>query len=326
MDRYYIGVDLGGTNLKAAAFNRDFIKTAELRTPTEANLGSRHVLHKINDTIALLLCEHHLAEREIECIGIGVPGILDIENGISKFSPNFHDWEDVRVVKSVEERFRVPAFIDNDVRVNLYGEWYLGAGKGKKNVVLLTLGTGLGAGVVIDGRMLYGATSSVGEIGHMNMYREGRPCKCGSFGCLGRYVSALGMIRTVKEKLQDGQRSILCDWVQNDYDRITAQMISEAYDMGDAVAVHTLQETGELLGYGLVNVINLYNPEVIILGGGMAGAGERLLSKAREVVDHHALRISNAACTIVTAALGDAAGMVGAAIYAKQRLERAIAE
>lgn len=214
----------------------------------------------------------------------------------------------------------IPVFIDNDVRVNLYGECYFGAGKGKKNVVLLTLGTGLGAGVMIDGHILYGATGSMGEIGHMNMYREGRPCRCKSSGCLGRYVSALGLLRTVKEKIEAKEKTVLTDWVK-DPEEITAEMVSRAFDEGDQLAREAMEETGEILGFGLVNVINLYNPECVIIGGGMSAAGERLLSKAREVVDTHALEISRKACTIVTASLGDASGMLGAAKAASIKTE-----
>lgn len=197
-------------------------------------------------------------------------------------------WNDVPVATWFEERLHVPVFIDNDVRMNLYGERHYGAGKGKKNVVLLTLGTGLGAGIVMDGHVLYGATAGAGEVGHMNMYRTGRPCRCGSSGCLGRYVSALGMIRTFRDKLEAGEKSIITKRVNDDYDAITAKMISDANDEGDETAINTMRETGEILGYGLVNIINLYNPDVVILGGGMSAAGERLFSPARRVVSEHA--------------------------------------
>lgn len=322
MDKFYIGIDLGGTNLKTSLFNNSFIKIHEVRVPTKAILGSNYVINKIANTVSSLLTSHNLSSKDIICIGIGVPGILDVENGISKFSPNFYNWENVNIVKFIEGTLNIPTFIDNDVRVNLYGERYFGAGKDKDNIVLLTLGTGLGAGIIIDGHILYGATSSVGEIGHMNMYRNGRSCKCGSSGCLGRYVSALGMIQTLKDKLDRGEKSIISDWIDHDYNKITANMISKAFDLEDTVAISTLYETGELLGYGLVNVINMYNPEIIIIGGGMSKAGDRLLKKTREVIKNHALKISAEACSIVPAELGDSAGMIGAAFYAKCRYEK----
>ena len=321
MDKYYIGIDLGGTNIKGSIFNKNLDVIYEQRLSTEADKGSEHVLNRIYKLVSIMLNNSGLANTDIACMGIGVPGLLNINEGISMFSPNFSDWENVPVVKWFEEKLHIPVFIDNDVRVNLYGEWYFGAGKGSKNVVLLTLGTGLGSGIVMDGHVLYGATGSAGEIGHMNMYREGRPCKCGSSGCLGRYVSALGMLYTLKEKIKSGHYSIICEWVHGSLSEITAKMVSEAYDLGDKVAIETLHETGEILGFGLVNVINLYNPEIIIIGGGMAAAGERLLERSRKTINNHALKIPNEKCTITTALLGDAAGMVGAALYAKQKLE-----
>lgn len=320
MKKYIIGMDLGGTNIKTSLFTKDFSVVAEQRTPTMVSLGSEGVLQRMADNIRELLLKAGAAAEEVEVMGMGVPGLLDIEKGISLFSPNFPQWENVPIAGWFKERLGIPVFIDNDVRVNLYGECYFGAGKGKKNVVLLTLGTGLGAGVMIDGHILYGATGSMGEIGHMNMYREGRPCRCKSSGCLGRYVSALGLLRTVKEKIEAKEKTVLTDWVK-DPEEITAEMVSRAFDEGDQIAREAMEETGEILGFGLVNVINLYNPECVIIGGGMSAAGERLLSKAREVVDTHALEISRKACTIVTASLGDASGMLGAAKAASIKTE-----
>ena len=313
-------MDLGGTNIKTSLFTKDFSVVAEQRTPTMVSLGSEGALQRMADNIRELLLKAGAAAEEVEVMGMGVPGLLDIEKGISLFSPNFPQWENVPIAGWFKERLGIPVFIDNDVRVNLYGECYFGAGKGKKNVVLLTLGTGLGAGVMIDGHILYGATGSMGEIGHMNMYREGRPCRCKSSGCLGRYVSALGRLRTVKETIEAKEKTVLTDLVK-DPEEITAEMVSRAFDEGDQLAREAMEETGEILGFGLVNVINLYNPECVIIGGGMSAAGERLLSKAREVVDTHALEISRKACTIVTASLGDASGMLGAAKAASIKTE-----
>ena len=322
MNNYYIGIDLGGTNIKSAIFNTNFEKVTEYRIETQADKGSDVVLSRMLNSIEELLKSSGVHSREILCIGIGVPGLLDTKTGVSKFSPNFSKWENVHVSEWFESKLKIPTFIDNDVRMNLYGEWYFGAGKGKKNVVLITLGTGLGSGLIIDGHVLYGATGSVGEIGHMNMYRSGRPCRCGSYGCLGRYVSALGMVRTLKEKIQNGNNSIIYDWVKGDYEKITAKMVSEAYDKGYRVAIDTFHETGELLGYGLANVINLYNPECIIIGGGMAASGERLFKSTRKIVDTHALEISKNTCEILIASLGDSSGMIGAAIYASKQIRK----
>ncbi|MBR2566314.1 MAG: ROK family protein [Paenibacillus sp.] len=321
MSKYMIGIDLGGTNIKSAIFNMEFEKIHERSDyPTEAIKGPDHVLNKIVKISQEMMLYEGIDAASIFSMGIGVPGLLNPESGLSIFSPNFPQWENIHIVHYMKRHFDFPIFIDNDVRVNLYGEWLFGAGIGCLNVVLITLGTGLGSGIVHEGKVVYGSTSSAGEIGHMNMYREGRACRCGSSGCLGRYVSAIGMVRTLTDKLNEGRASIIEDWVKGDQSKITARMISEAYDLGDSLAVEVMHETGEILGFGLANVINLINPEMIIVGGGMSAAGERLLHTVRDTVNKHSLQLSSDACTIVQAKLGGQAGMIGAAAYAKHKL------
>ena len=321
MNKFIIGIDLGGTNIKAAIFNLDLQLMVEIRKPTQAQKGPKHVLNNIIQVIEEMLERLNTTDKSIYCMGMGLPGLLDPKQGISFFSPNFPSWENIHVVNELNKRFVFPIFIDNDVRVNLYGEWRFGAGLNYKNLVLITLGTGLGSGIVIDGKVIYGATASAGEIGHMNMYRQGRSCKCGSSGCLGRYVSAVGMTNTFIEKLKSGRKSIVEEWINHDVSNIQAHMISKAYDLKDDLAIEVMHETGEILGFGLANVINLFNPEIIIVGGGMSYAGDRLLNTVRETIRDHSLKISSHACSVVQAQLGDCAGMIGAASYAIDRLE-----
>ncbi|WP_145414222.1 ROK family protein [Paenibacillus xylanexedens] len=320
MSKYIIGIDLGGTNIKSAVFNTAFKKIHERSDTTEADKGPIHVLKRIVNITQEMMAAEGIYPEEVHCMGIGVPGLLDPQTGLSIFSPNFPEWENIHVVDHMNKRFDFPVFIDNDVRVNLYGEWLFGAGVGCRNLVLITLGTGLGSGIVNDGKVIYGATSSAGEIGHMNMYREGRACRCGSSGCLGRYVSAIGMVRTFTEKLEAGRSSMITEWIEGHPSRITAHMISNAYDLEDALAVEVMHETGEILGFGLSNVINMLNPEMIIVGGGMSAAGDRLLNTVRNTVVNHSLKLASGACTIVQAKLGGQAGMIGAAAYANHRL------
>ncbi|WP_223875867.1 ROK family protein [Paucilactobacillus kaifaensis] len=317
----FIGIDLGGTNIKVGLFDDQLQPVDEIWRATQSETNSKIVIDNMIVAVQALLTQNQLQATALKAIGIGVPGLLDIDTGISKFSPNFMNWQDVPIKQIFEDQFHVPVFIDNDVRVNLYGEWQFGAGIGQQNLLMVTLGTGLGSGVVLDGRVLYGTTASAGELGHMNMYRHGRPCACGSTGCLGRYVSARGIVKTAQEKLKDGETSILTDWTQNDPSKITAKMISEADEQHDQLAHTVWQETGELLGYGLANAINLFNPAMVIIGGGMANAGKRLLTPTKNAIKAHGLKIAVVACQVVTAKLGDRAGMMGATIVAKRRLK-----
>lgn len=319
MNTCIIGIDLGGTNIKAAVYDLSFNCLIDRMIDTQADGGPEHVLNRIAELAEAMLSALGMTQDQVAGMGLGIPGLLNPLTGYSVFSPNFPGWSNVPVVDIMRQSFDFPIYIDNDVRVNLYGEWRFGSGAGSSNLVLLTLGTGLGSGIVMDGRVLYGATSSAGEIGHMNMYREGRPCKCGSSGCLGRYVSAIGMVNTFKERLKEGRRSLITEWTLGQTENITARMISDAYDQGDALAAEVLHETGTLLGYGLSNVINLFNPELIIIGGGMSDAGERLLHPVRESIAAHALEMPRNACKVVAAHLGGKAGMLGAAVYAHER-------
>lgn len=319
----YLGIDLGGTNIKVGLFTTEFALLDKLYYPTDSTKGAAAVFENIFTAIETLLTRNQLDKKDLQVIGAGIPGLMDIQKGLSIFSPNFANWENVPVVDLLEKRYDCPAFIDNDVRVNLYGEWHFGAGKGKQNLVLLTLGTGLGSGVVMAGRVLYGATSSAGEIGHMNMFRTGRPCACGSQGCLGRYVSARGILKTFEEKAPMFPNSLLVKWQQEE--TLTTALISKAFDKGDALATEIYQETGELLGFGLTNIINLFNPEMIIIGGGVSKAGERLLGYARKIVTEHSLKIARENCEIRTATLSDEAGMIGAAYYGSEKLNEVTA-
>ncbi|MCL6604777.1 MAG: ROK family protein [Paenibacillus sp.] len=320
MTTYFIGIDLGGTNIKAGIYSDDLKEVLEISIATEASRGSSHVLFRIREAVRILTLETNISLDRIIGMGVGIPGLLDPVEGLSIFSPNFPDWDHVHIVNEMKDYYDFPVVIDNDVRVNLYGEWLHGAGRGYKNLMLITLGTGLGSGIVNDGKVLYGTSYSAGEIGHMNMYRNGRPCKCGSSGCLGRYVSAIGMVNTFKEKLNEGRTSIIQEWVNDDSEAIQAVMISEAYDLGDHLAIEVMHDTGSLLGFGLSNVINMLNPEVIIVGGGMAAAGDRLLNSVRETVNKHSLKLSSSKCKIVQAELGNRAGTIGAASHAKSKI------
>lgn len=305
-----IGIDLGGTSIKGGVFDRGCdTPVVERRIPTEAAGGPEHVIERIEALIDDLLDE---VEREsVDRIGIGVPGLMDRKAGVSLFSPNFPGWQTVPIASIIGEHTGLPVVIDNNVRVNLYGEWRHGAGRGHDNVVMITIGTGLGAAVVVDGHVLYGATDSIAELGHITIPGLNRPCRCGDHGCLGRYVSAIGMVRTLNEKIADGKSSIIQSWTDSE-GQVTAEMISRAYDAGDEVAMETMTETGELLGLGITYLINFFNPEIVVIGG-VSAAGERLLTPVRDVAKQHALPIAFEHCTIVSSELGAKAGMIGAA-------------
>nr|WP_282802253.1 ROK family protein [Secundilactobacillus kimchicus] len=327
MRSLYIGVDLGGTNIKLGLLSDQFTALWLGSVPTESLTNSEVVMTNLINGLRRLMTENNVTPADISAIGVGVPGQMDIKRGISIFSPNFANWDNVPVVQRLTQEFGLPVYIDNDVRVNLYGEWQFGQATGLDNVVMVTLGTGLGAAAIVDGKMLYGHSNSATELGHMNMVRQGgRPCACGSSGCFARYVSARGIIWTVRDHLAAGESSLLTEWVAGDVDAITPKMVSEAYDQGDLLAERVYTETAEMLGFGLANVINLYNPKRIVMGGGVAQAGDRLLKPAIEIAMSHSLKVARQDCDIVAAKLGSKAGAYGAGYMAAIRFAEESAE
>ena len=205
----YLGIDLGGTNIKIKLLNADLTVQMKLKVPTESETNSQTVMANMIAGIKQLLAETQTDTSQIKAVGIGVPGQMDIKKGLSIFSPNFTHWENVPVVQLIEAQFHLPTYIDNDVRVNLYGEWQLGAGRGKQNVLMVTLGTGLGAAIITDGQMMYGKSNSAGELGHLNMYRHGRPC--------ARQFGLSGALRVCSGHGQNGSGTFSCWRNQRDH-------------------------------------------------------------------------------------------------------------
>lgn len=314
----FVGIDLGGTNAKVALFDDNMVEIGEKRAPSQATETADVILNNLLTILDDLLTEKNLTRKNLTALGIGVPGLMNVRAGVSHYLANFPQWRDVPVVRWFENQLSIPVVLDNDVRMNTYGEWAKGAAKGVQNAILLTLGTGVGAGIILEGHMLYGTTDSAGELGHMTIDDHGRPCNCGNIGCWERYVSATGLIQTAQEALVDAPDSLMGRW-QKAGEPLTGKMVSDAFDQGDAVAHAVMAQTGEWLGAGLVSIINVFNPEKIIIGGGMSAAGDRILVPAQKYITAHALDQPRQAVQIVQAELGDQAGMVGAAARGRQK-------
>jgi len=255
------------------------------------------------------------AGDSVRAIGIGSPGPIDPFEGVVLEPENLPAWRNVPLVRIVEEEFGVPAFLDNDANVAALGEQWQGAGKGVGFFMCVTLGTGIGGGAVLDGKLLQGFNGNAAEIGHITIDYDGPPCPCGNRGCLELYASATGIVRRTKERMER-ERPETSLWEK--FENLTAKDISQAAHEGDEFARRMYEETGFLLGVGLVSAINLYNVEVIALGGGMAQAGEILFEPVRRTVRERALP---GVRDKVPSQLGDDAGLLGAARMAMQRAE-----
>lgn len=321
MSEVLIGVDLGGTNLKTALVSADKKVLAKDSRPTNAEGGPGAVMDAMEASIRDLAGAEGLAMDDVGAVGFGAPGPMNWQTGIVYSPPNLPGWKDVPLAEKMQQRIGVPCFVDNDANVACYGEFWLGAGQGAETMVVLTLGTGLGGGIVVFGQLLRGIDGTAGELGHITVERGGRLCGCGSHGCLEAYASVTGMVRTAVEGLDKGKDSVLKEMCHSDLDQITGKMIFEAAQQGDKLARKVFKETATWLGIGIASLVNALNPERVVLCGGMIAAGDLLFEPVRETVLRNAFEVPAKRCQILPAGLGEDSGVLGAAGTALARLE-----
>jgi Transcriptional regulator/sugar kinase len=316
-ERYIVGVDLGGTNIVAGAMPLDGSREIAMRTaPTLADGGADSVVERIagmiEDVIAQTSAETGAERSDFLGVGIGSPGPLDREKGIVIVTPNL-GWKNFPLRDEISKRVNLEASLDNDANCATLGEFWCGAAVGGRNVVGMTLGTGIGGGLILDGKLYHGSSDAAGEIGHTTIDSTGRLCKCGNYGCLEAYASGPAIAERAREALRgDEGESILGGLVDGDYYRITAQTVYEASRRGDTIAREVVRETARFLGAGVSNLINIFNPDVVVLAGGVTQAGDALFEPLRAEVRRRAFKPAVDACRIVPGALPFSAGVVGA--------------
>jgi glucokinase len=322
--RFVIGVDIGGTNIVVGVMPEDGSQELAMRSqPTRADLGADVVVDRIvqmiEDAITVVRAEAGAQRSDFLGVGIGAPGPLDRERGVVLVAPNL-GWRDLPLRDLVRERVGLPATLDNDANCATLGEWWAGAAKGGRNVIGITIGTGIGGGLILDGRLYHGASDVAGEIGHMTIDSTGRRCKCGNYGCLEAYASGTAISERAREALEIGEASMLPDMVQGRLDRITAALVYEASERGDPLAREVVRDTARFLGAGIANLLNTFNPDVVVVAGGVTQAGEALFDPLRAEVRRRAFKPAVDACRIVPGQLAGTAGAVGAvATFLQQR-------
>ncbi|MCD8024769.1 MAG: ROK family protein [Candidatus Gastranaerophilales bacterium] len=312
MKKYRIGVDIGGTNVKIALVDLSGKIVYSNTTPTRADLGYEHSIANIQNAIEELMKETCTNKETIEAIGFGFPGQIDYKEGVVRLLPNMPGWVEVPVAKIMEDKFGITTKLDNDVRVATLGELKYGAGKGCQNLVCITVGTGIGSGLVFNGKLIRGAKNAAGEIGHIKMtMNDGPICGCGDFGCLEAYASGPSIVAEAKEYIKGGKSSKFKELATEE---LSPYIIAQAALQGDAVAKRIYAKMGEIIGLGLTSVINLLNPEKVIIGGGVADAGEILFKPIKETIIKRAMPIQASSVEIVPAQLGNTAGVIGASL------------
>jgi len=323
--RYILGVDLGGTNIVVGAMPEDGSRELAIRSePTHAERGSEAVVDRMVSMIAQVISDviasHGAQPHDFLGVGIGAPGPLDRERGVVVVAPNL-GWRDFPLRDAISDRIRLPATLDNDANCATLGEWWRGAAQGGRNVVGITIGTGIGGGIVIGGKLYHGSSDVAGEIGHTTIDSTGRYCRCGNYGCLEAYASGPAIALRAREALERDEVSVLHKMVKGDLDLLTAATVYEAAHRGDALALEVVRDTARFLGTGIANLLNTVNPDVVVITGGVTRAGDRLFEPLRAEVKRRAFRPAVAACRIVPGTLEGTAGVVGAvATFRQQKL------
>lgn len=315
-DRFVIGVDLGGTKISAGAVSTDGRRRHALRSElTRAEEGADAVVARIAAMIGAVvdqtMAETGAPRDAFLGVGIGSPGPLDRARGMVITTPNL-GWHDFPLRDRVSEASGLPAALDNDANCATLGEWWVGAAKGGTNVVGLTIGTGIGGGLILNGALYHGSSDVAGEIGHTTIDSTGRRCKCGNYGCLEAYASGPAIAERAREALAGGNHSALSRMAGGDLAGLTAQHVYEASKLGDPIAREVVRDTARFIGTGVANLLNIFNPDVVVLAGGVAQAGDDLFGPLRAEVNRRAFKPAVLACRIVPGTLGSAAGVIGA--------------
>ncbi|MFN3135331.1 MAG: ROK family protein [Candidatus Kryptonium sp.] len=317
MKKFAIGVDLGGTFIKAGIVDETGNIVLENSIPTEAEKGPSHVIEQISK-IAKKLAQN-FNNGEILGVGIGAPGQVDPEGGV-KYPPNFPGWTVVYLAKEVEKITGLKTIVDNDANVAAIGEAKFGAGKEHPNFIMVTLGTGVGGGIIIGGKIYRGPTGGAGEIGHVTINFNGPKCNCGNYGCVEAYVGQKYLSSWVAEELKTNPNSKIIELVNGDISRIEPYIISLAAEQGDEFAVNIWKKTGFYVGVMLASVMNLFDITVAIVGGGVAKAGKILFDTMNETVKSRALKPIAEKAIVIPAQLGNKAGILGAGALAFEEL------
>ncbi len=318
-----LAVDIGGTKILTAIFSADGQMQAKDVCPTMAEEGAEPVIERLCSAIGSLLEQNNIKASQLGGIGIACAGGIDTGRGVVVTpSPNMTGWTDIPLADIIRERFGVDTYVVNDASAAALGEHRSGAGRGVNNLFLLTLGTGVGGGIIANGELYLGAVGAAAEIGHMTVDDDGPRCGCGNTGCLEMLASGRAVERDAAGRIGRGEKSSLSGMVGGKTEKITAEMVGKAARDGDPLALDVLSHAGYYLGVGMVNVVNIFNPEMIVLGGSMAALGELFIGPGRKLVAERAFSISSRSVRIVTAQLGNEAGVYGAAAFALDRLQR----
>lgn len=313
--RTVVGVDVGGTGVKLGLIQgrRILVQESFLTAPYVSN--PKALQEAVAGRVERLIRSRRVSVRGV---GVGIPGLVETPEGVVRSCANLKGWSRVPLQANLRRRLGLRVRVDNDVNAMTLAEWTYGAGKGIRSLICLTLGTGVGGGLVLDGKLYRGKKGPSAEIGHLWIEPNGLRCSCGGRGCLERYVGNRAILRSVRTRMERGERTLLKGMIAGDWERLTPERIDQACEKGDRLARETWAQAGERIGLVLANLVNLLNPEKIVIGGGLSKAGKWLFDPIRRTVESRSMR-ALARIPIVPAGLGSSAGMIGAALLVEHR-------
>ena len=313
MNKVIAGIDIGGTKTAIALENSFGERVAARTLPTRADASA--MIGQISDAIDAMLNENR---AELTAVGIGCPSPLDIEKGLVMSPSNLRDWNNFPIVKLFKNRFNVPVVLENDANTAALGEYFGGAGRGYKNIVYVTVSTGIGGGIILNGEIFHGVGAGAGELGHTIVQPDGAACNCGSRGCVETICAGVHIARRAKEKLANGAVSLM-NQIEPNSSKVSAKTVVEAARRGDKLAIEIWDETCFYLAVGIANAITLLAPEAVVIGGGIAAAtGEMLFAPLRRLIPKYVSMIPADKIVILPAELGSESGVCGALVLAKK--------
>ena len=314
---YRVGIDLGGTNIAVGVVNEEYEIVGEGKRKTNAPRPAEAICDDIAAATFDAIKNAGISIDDVECVGIGAPGSINPKTGVIGFSNNL-GFNNVPMVELLESRIGKKIYIDNDANAAALGEMIAGAGKGTENFVAITLGTGVGGGTIINGKMLLGSNFAGGELGHTVIVHGGAQCTCGRKGCFEAYASATGLIRLTKEKMETAKDSKMWEIAGGDINNVNGRTAFDAMRQDDKAGTEVVDTYCDYLACGITNIINVFQPEVLCIGGGVSKEGDNILSRINKVVVPERFSKNIDRQTVIkTAVLGNDAGIIGAAMLDK---------
>ena len=319
-DTVYAGMDIGGTSIKFGLVDRKGNVLHKEQRPTMAGKGAEPLMHLVTNIAESLLL--HAAEEELEVrwLGVGTPGAVDSRTGtVIGAVPNIAGWQGMAIGEILAERLNMTVYVENDANNVALAESRFGAAVGYDSVVCVTVGTGVGGGIILNGRLWRGANHSAGELGHMTIKFDGAPCPAGGKGCIERYCSSSAIIERARKKLEDGLTPAFEAVLDKGIDDLNIKKIFMALKKGDSIALEVIEETADLLADGLAGIVNLLNPEIVVIGGGIADGGGGFVDAVSAGIRNRAFPTATENLRVARATLGNNAGFIGAGLLGELR-------